>query len=82
MISLINAVLDVSTLEVLGEQLRCQCPSDNLSQQGRVAFPTWRTWFRWSPSTTQSAGKDCSRSSSLMAKGRLSQWKGPVDGPG
>lgn len=33
--SSINTVLEASTLEVLAEQLRGQCPSNNLSQQGR-----------------------------------------------
>ena len=34
-ISSTNAVLQVSALEVLAEQLGCQCSSDNLSEQGR-----------------------------------------------
>lgn len=51
-------------------------------RRGGVALPTWRTWSRYAPSTRQVAGKLCSRSISGIVRGRLSQWKGPVEGPG
>jgi hypothetical protein len=34
-IGIIDAMFEMSTLEIFSEQLRGQCSSDNLSQQGR-----------------------------------------------